>query len=214
MDLYLGMANFPPDPAQVLTWAGAFLRVVRQGLRDMEETEHDRVLLGFFSVVVFGRAVTNALQNLRTFDERAFDEWYEPWQREMRNDPLLRWFYKLRTDILKGITPPIAIVIGSSGRNAVRPGTVTVEDRPPPDVHRGESIQDYLTIDLCRLYVTYLEEMVESAAVVIWQVHDHHVASKPLPPTPTGPWVLGCQLPGRGRCNRGLGRNDPVPLNP
>ena len=29
----------------------------------------------------------------------------------------------------------------------------------------------------------------------------------------TGPWVLGCQRRGRGRCNRGLGRNDPVPLD-
>jgi hypothetical protein len=28
------------------------LRLVQQGLRDIEETEHDRILLGFFSVVV------------------------------------------------------------------------------------------------------------------------------------------------------------------
>ena len=88
-----------PAPAQVLTRTVTMLRLVQQGLRDMEETEHDRILLGFFGVVVFGRAVTNALQNLRSFDKSAFDAWYGPWQRRISEDPLMRWFYALRSDV-------------------------------------------------------------------------------------------------------------------
>jgi hypothetical protein len=169
--------DLPPEPAQVLTRATTMLRLVRQGLRDMEETEHDRILLGFFSIVVFGRAVTNALQNLRSFDRRSFDEWYGPWQQEMRDYELLRWFYELRSKILKGIVPMIGIVIGSVGREDLWPGAITVSDRPLPEVHRGHPIPDPSVIDLCRLYVTYLEELVESAAVVIWEVQDRRIES-------------------------------------
>ena len=172
------MDSFSPYPSQVLTRAMAMLRVVRQGLRDMEEAEHDRILLGFFAVVVFGRAVTNALQNLRTFDSHAFDEWYGPWRQEMQGDPLLRWFYKLRSEILKGIVPSIGIVIGSFGHEGLWPGAITVPDRPLPEVHRGRPIEDPTVIDLCRLYVTFLEEMVESSAAVIWKVHNGHITSK------------------------------------
>ena len=34
------------------------LRMVHQGLRDMQETDQDRILLGFLGVVVFGRSMT------------------------------------------------------------------------------------------------------------------------------------------------------------
>jgi hypothetical protein len=164
----------PPDPSQVLTRTMTMLRLVRQGLRDMEEKEYERTLLGFFAVVVFGRAVTNAVQNLRTFDRQAFDKWYGPWKHEMEEDPLLRWFYKLRSDILKGIEPLIGFVIGSSGRGDLYEGAITVSDRPPPNIHRQQSIQDCTMINLCRLYVAYLEELVASAELVIAQVQDRY----------------------------------------
>ena len=49
-----------------------------------------------------GRAVTNVLQNLRSVvGTQVFDEWYGPLQEEMRNDELLRYFYQLRSEILK-----------------------------------------------------------------------------------------------------------------
>jgi hypothetical protein len=95
----------------------------------------------------------------------------------MRDDTLLRWFYKLRSEILKGIDPLIGIVLGSVGREDLWPGAITVSDRPLPDVHRGQAIPDPSVIDLCRLYVTYLEELVDSGAVVIWEVHDRHIKS-------------------------------------
>ena len=35
------------------------------------------------NVVVYGRAVTNVLQNLRN-RAQGFDDWYEPWQTETK----------------------------------------------------------------------------------------------------------------------------------
>ena len=53
-------------------------------------------------LVVFGRAVANVLQNLpSTVGVEAFNEWYEPIQTQMREDLLLRFFYRLRSEILK-----------------------------------------------------------------------------------------------------------------
>lgn len=51
-------------------------------------------------VAVEGRSITNILQNLRSviYD---FDEWYQPFVVEMANDPLLKFFYQLRTSTLK-----------------------------------------------------------------------------------------------------------------
>ncbi len=55
---------------------------------------------GLRNLVVFGRAVTNVLQNLRS-TEKSFDEWYQPYVEEMKSDPLMKFFYELRTRILK-----------------------------------------------------------------------------------------------------------------
>ena len=51
-------------------------------------------------VAVEGRSITNILQNLRSISDN-FDEWYQPFVVEMRNDPLLRYFYQLRSSTLK-----------------------------------------------------------------------------------------------------------------
>jgi hypothetical protein len=171
------LLSIPIEPSRVLTRAMTMLRLVRQGLRDMEETEYDRVLLGFFAVVIFGRAVTNALQNLRTFDRTAFDDWYGPWQLQMKEDPLLLWFYRLRTELLKDFDPAIGVVVSAAGSKAPAPGTVTVHGWPPPTMHKLEQIHDTTTINLCRMYLAYLEEMVAAAAGVIWQVQDRHDAA-------------------------------------
>jgi hypothetical protein len=103
-------ASFRTMPLQVLTRANTHLRMVKQGIRDMEDPDQDRVLLGFFGIAVFGRSVTLALQHLRTFDDHAFDEWYKPWFGEMRTDELCRFFYQLRTDILHDMNPLVGFV--------------------------------------------------------------------------------------------------------
>ncbi len=55
---------------------------------------------GLRNLVVFGRAVTNVLQNLRS-SEPTFDEWYQKYVGEMVSDEMMNFFYKLRSEILK-----------------------------------------------------------------------------------------------------------------
>jgi len=164
----------PPSemPSSCLTRAVTHLRVAHLGLRDMEASDQDRVLLGFFGVAVFGRSVTLALQHLKTWDEPAFLAWYEPWVAQMRQDPLCRFFYELRTDILHDVVPMVGVVLGAWGQNALRPGSVTVLDRPVPTEHRGKPIDDTSTSNLCRLYLAYLDELVESSHALVWQIQD------------------------------------------
>jgi hypothetical protein len=56
--------------------------------------------IGLRNLTVFGRAVTNVLQNLRS-TEQDFDEWYKKYRIEMESDPLMSYFYDLRSEILK-----------------------------------------------------------------------------------------------------------------
>jgi hypothetical protein len=158
------------------------LAMVRQGLADMAESKHDRVLLGFCGVVVFGRSVTNAMQNLRSFDEKAFNDWYGPWEAEMRADPLLRYFYELRTQILKGIAPQIGILLAGFGPSVPRPGSISIEGKPLPEMHLGKPIADTSMENLCRLYSIYLERMHTSLGTVVWEIQDRYGPPWGLPP--------------------------------
>lgn len=153
--------------------------MVKQGLRDMADPDQDRVLLGFFGIAVFGRSVTLALQLLKSFDKKAFDDWYQPWFQEMRGDPLCRFFYELRTDILHGMNPLIGFVLASHGANAPSVGTITIPGRPLPTMHRGQPIEDNTMLNLCSLYIAYLEEMVNSATDVILAVQDRWQSLQP-----------------------------------
>ncbi len=62
--------------------------------------DRERAVAAMHNVVIMGRAVTNVLQNLRS-KVQGFDDWYSSWKEEMSRDPLLRYLYKLRTEILK-----------------------------------------------------------------------------------------------------------------
>jgi hypothetical protein len=83
------------------------LQVCRLGLSDfLAMHQPERKTPGLYNLVVYGRAVTNVLQTIRTFRSDEFDAWYEPIQSAMSADPLMRYFYKLRSSILKeGLIP-------------------------------------------------------------------------------------------------------------
>ena len=85
---------------EIIKNAGETLSTVRLGLDLIRTGQPDNRMAGLRNLVVFGRAVTNVLQNLRS-TEPTFDEWYAPFVEEMRSDPLLKHFYELRTEILK-----------------------------------------------------------------------------------------------------------------
>lgn len=80
--------------------------------RDDPDPRHK--ISGVRNVVVFGRAVTNVLQNLRG-SELKFDVWYGPIVERMENDSLMRFLYELRTRILKQGDMPITTSMRFSG---------------------------------------------------------------------------------------------------
>jgi hypothetical protein len=76
------------------------LETAKFGLHDFLNGSPERKMSGLRNLFVFGRAVTNVLQNLRS-TEKSFEEWYTPYQDEMKNNVLLKYIYNLRTEILK-----------------------------------------------------------------------------------------------------------------
>jgi len=86
--------------ATVLARAQQTLATAKLGLRMVKTGLPDQRMAGVRNVAVFGRAVTNVLQNLRS-TEPSFDAWYAPLVAEMRSDPLLKYFYELRSKVLK-----------------------------------------------------------------------------------------------------------------
>lgn len=89
------------DATAILEDAAATLQTAEWGLADLLGADPRRRLPGLRNVVVFGRAVTNVLQNLRSVVGEDFDAWYEPIQKNMQKDKLLRFFYKMRSEVLK-----------------------------------------------------------------------------------------------------------------
>jgi hypothetical protein len=89
------------DSGTVLSKARKIFDTARLGLADLEGGDPARRIPGLHNVIVFGRAVTFVLQNLRTVDAGAFDAWYEPRRSEMQTDPLLRYFHRLRNELEK-----------------------------------------------------------------------------------------------------------------
>src|SRR5258707_11501197 len=84
---------------EILRWCEETLITAKFGLEDVKNRP-ERRNSGFRNLVVFGRAVTNVLQNLRS-TETGFDDWYRPYQQEMAQDPLMKYFYEMRSEILK-----------------------------------------------------------------------------------------------------------------
>jgi len=174
------METIPTAPSDVMTRAGTMLQLVELGLTDIDDpAPHPlRITRGLYGIAVFGRAVTNALQGLRSFDRPAFDEWYAPWLAEMTDDALCRFFYALRTDLLKKTEIRFGIVVSATGDNVPAAGFINVYNAALPTQHRGKPVDGSSVRDMCHSYVAYLQELVESAAPVVWKVHDEFIAAR------------------------------------
>ena len=111
--------------------ASETLETARLGLADLTGPDARRYMPGLRAVVTFGRAVTNVLQNLRSVvGAQNFDEWYLPFQDEMKQDALLRYFYLLRTEVLKKGTLQVSM---SGGFNWANYGDMqSLLQNPPP----------------------------------------------------------------------------------
>ena len=121
----------------ILERANQLLRQAKLSLDDLESQDPERRVAAMRNIIVWTRGVTQVLQKLRS-TVPDFDSWYEPYQKEMENDPLLRYLYLLRNDILKeGKTPPVSFSIHITSMS-------TSDLGPPPPNARGMFIGDQL----------------------------------------------------------------------
>lgn len=78
------------------------LMTVRTGIDLYNEKDLQKKDAGLRNAIVFGRAVTNALQKLRgNLNKEEFNRWYESWQTKMKSDPGMKQLYMMRSQILK-----------------------------------------------------------------------------------------------------------------
>ena len=88
------------DIAHILRNARTALLNAKHGLNILNGTDYEQYPYGFHSVAVFGRSVTFILKKLKSKVDN-FDSWYDPYREEMKNDPLMIRFKKIRNSIEK-----------------------------------------------------------------------------------------------------------------
>jgi hypothetical protein len=123
--------NQRPDAAAILQDAAATLQNAEWGLTDLLGPDPKRRIAGMQNVVVWGRAVTNVLHRLKSaVGKGAYCDWYLPHRTAMEQDELMKYFYRLRSPILKrGETGPISMtMLGSVSTTQLQP----LWDDPPP----------------------------------------------------------------------------------
>jgi hypothetical protein len=194
--------------SEILAQTKATLQIAWQGWQDLASGPPERRRAGLQNAIVWGRAVTNHLQNLRGV-EPGFDAWYETYKVEMAGDPLMRFFYELRSKLLKEAAPPPLLgtaylpdtnsgqllkslgprpvgaisaffgdLSGGSGWIVVSPGGerekvyVNVSESVVkvgsifanlPTDHLGKPVTDSSPSGSVRLYLDYLQRMVDDA---------------------------------------------------
>lgn len=88
------------DVGTILSDTRETFETVKIALHDLTHGVPNRRRPALRNFVVFSRAITNILQRLRSVVSD-FDNWYQPYQKEMANDKTMKAFYKLRSEILK-----------------------------------------------------------------------------------------------------------------
>jgi hypothetical protein len=161
-DDHVASSNDSDAARKVLTDARVTLRKAELGLHDVGDAHADRRRAGMANVIVWGRAVTNVLQQLRS-KAPGFEDWYRVCQEEMRADPLLRFFYVWRSQSLKeGVDPPTSTStllrhfssddIPSPPKNA-RAFMLDGHGRPFWEVERGDGSIERVPADVPNLNV-------------------------------------------------------------
>jgi hypothetical protein len=168
--------RMPTLPSSCVTRASTHLRMIRLGISEMETADEDRVILGFFSVAIFGWSVTQALGRLKTWDRPGFVAWYAPWKAELENDPLCKFFVDQRNAIIHDVQPLVGFVLASVGSDPLQVGTIHIPEAELPKEHRGNPIDDPSAINLCRLYLAFLQEMFDAFHPMVWKMDDRVLA--------------------------------------
>ncbi|MCD9854624.1 hypothetical protein LUD75_07890 [Epilithonimonas sp. JDS] len=85
----------------VLENAENTLYTAELGLKMYQDSSSSKdKMAGLRNLIVFGRAVTNVLQNLKNLVVN-FEGWYNPKVEEMGKDAILKHFYQMRSEVLK-----------------------------------------------------------------------------------------------------------------
>ncbi len=92
---------------EILQRALETLHTAQLGLTGLQSPDPRVRIAGVRNVIVFGRAVTNVLQNLRSTED-SFEDWYKPQVAAMESQPLMKYLYKVCTEILKEGSVPVA----------------------------------------------------------------------------------------------------------
>ena len=99
---------------EILNRVKEALDFAKQGLSDLKGEIPSKRKAGMANAIIHARSVTNILQQLRSV-RRDFEHWYTPYVEEMQKDPLMRYFYKWRSEILKeGSSPALGGTIVKS----------------------------------------------------------------------------------------------------
>ncbi len=93
------MAKEKRDIAEILRECEERLRVCKFALDDMR-SKPGRLRTGLANVIAFGRMITFGIVHLRHLVPD-FEEWYGPKVQEMRDDPVMAYFYGLRNKVEK-----------------------------------------------------------------------------------------------------------------
>ena len=95
----------------------------------------------------------------------------------MRSDELCTFFAKERNAIIHDVQPLVGFVLSSFGSKAPKVGTINIPEDDLPTTHRGKPIDDRSAINLCRLYLAYLQEMFDSFHPMVWKMDDRILAT-------------------------------------
>jgi hypothetical protein len=120
-------SNMAKTTTNILQRAEETLYTAKLGLEGLRSNDPRERMAALRNLIVFGRAVTNVLQNLRGI-EPEFETWYSPYVAEMSVDPLMKFFYKLRSEILKQGNLQTRFEMSFSGN----PHELIKRSQPPP----------------------------------------------------------------------------------
>jgi hypothetical protein len=118
---------------------------------------------GLRIAITFGVATTHALQNLRS-TEPDFDAWWAPRSEELRADELCRYFYQLRSVLLKeGYLRPTTAVQEYVSRKEENWIGVVTNLHVAPNTHRGADVTGLSALELVEAYLGHLGGIVSEA---------------------------------------------------
>jgi len=147
------------------------------GLEEMRGDASDRALFGFFTVAVFGWSIVFNLEHAKAFGRKEFGAWYKPWHGELHTDPLCLYFHDVRDGLIHNPNPSVAVVLAAYGTAGRAVGDISIPGKEIPKKHRGQKLDDLDIRHLCTLFVTYLDDLVNSATPLIVEFQNRADAS-------------------------------------